>query len=106
VISPDSICLFEERSGLLFAGDALATGPIYAHFPDSDVVAFRASAARLADLASEISLVLVGHFGRVAVEASILGELAAGFDRLLDGSVALEPFYDLHLNPVKIARFE
>lgn len=104
--SPDSICLLDERSGLLFAGDALATGPIYAHFPDSDVAAFTVSARRLADMASEISLVLVGHFGRVVVEASILGELADGFERLSSGDVALEPFYDLHLNPVRIARFD
>jgi glyoxylase-like metal-dependent hydrolase (beta-lactamase superfamily II) len=104
--SPDSLCLLDERDGVFFAGDMLATGPIYAHFPDSDVAAFAASARRLAELADEVSLVLVGHFGRVAVEASILAELADGFARLLERDVELEPFYDLHLNPVRIARFD
>jgi hypothetical protein len=70
------------------------------------VVAFAASARRLAELTAEVSPVLVGHFGRVAVEASILGELADGFARLLEHDVRLEPFYDLHLNPVQLARFD
>jgi glyoxylase-like metal-dependent hydrolase (beta-lactamase superfamily II) len=104
--SPDSVCLLDDRTGVLLAGDMLATGPIYAHFPDSDVVAFAASARRLADLADDVSHVLVGHFGRVAVEASILAELADGFALLLENGVRLEPFYDLHLNPVLIARFD
>jgi glyoxylase-like metal-dependent hydrolase (beta-lactamase superfamily II) len=104
--SPDSVCLVDERDGMLFAGDMLATGPIYAHFPDSDISAFAASARRLAGIAGDVSLVLVGHFGRVAVESSILPELADGFARLMAGEAKLEPFYDLHLNPVRIARFD
>ena len=104
--SPDSICLLDERDGLLFAGDAVATGPIYGHFPDGDPVAFAASARRLADLADSVSLVLVGHFGRPVAEPSLLHELADGLERLVAGDVELAPFHDLHLNPVKLARFD
>jgi glyoxylase-like metal-dependent hydrolase (beta-lactamase superfamily II) len=104
--SPDSICLLDEHTGLLFAGDAVATGPIYGHFPDGDVAAFATSARRLADLAGDVSLVLVGHFGRPVAEPSILHELADGLERLVAGDVVLEPFYDLHLNPVRLARFD
>lgn len=103
--SPDSICLLDEHNGLLFAGDAVATGPIYGHFPDGDVAAFARSARRLADLADSVQLVLVGHFGAPVVESSILSELASGLDRLLAGTAPLEPFYDLHLNPVALAWF-
>src|ERR1700712_3553026 len=56
--SPDSVCFLDDRDGLLFGGDTLNTGPIYAQMPDSDVTAFAHSTARLADLHSEIRPVL------------------------------------------------
>ncbi len=104
--SPDSICLLDEHSGLLFAGDMVATGPIYGHFPDSDLDAFALSARRLADLGDDVGLVLVGHFGRPVAEPSILNDLADGLERLLAGEIEPGPFHDLHLNPVKLARFD
>ena len=33
--SPDSICLLDERNGLLFGGDTINTGPIYAQLEDT-----------------------------------------------------------------------
>jgi glyoxylase-like metal-dependent hydrolase (beta-lactamase superfamily II) len=78
--SPDSICLLDERDGLLFAADTINTGPLYAQLPDSDLVAFAASARRLADLAPELRSVLVHHFGRVAVEPAFLRTVADAFD--------------------------
>ena len=43
--SPDSICLLDEKNGLLFGGDTINTGPIYAQLEDSDVAAFARSTA-------------------------------------------------------------
>jgi glyoxylase-like metal-dependent hydrolase (beta-lactamase superfamily II) len=81
--SPDSICLLDERDGLLFAADTISTGPIYAQLPDSDLTAFAASARRLADLAPELRSVLVHHFGRVTVEPSFLPAVADAFETVL-----------------------
>jgi glyoxylase-like metal-dependent hydrolase (beta-lactamase superfamily II) len=103
--SPDSICLLDEKDGILIAGDTLATGPIYAHFPDSDIVAFAASAQRLAGLAPELRCVLVGHFGRAVAEPNLLEELADGLAAVVAGEAPLERSCDLHLNPVLLARF-
>jgi glyoxylase-like metal-dependent hydrolase (beta-lactamase superfamily II) len=85
--SPDSISLLDERDGLLFAGDTINTGPIYAQLPDSDVQAFAASARRLADLAPELRSVLVHHFGRVAVEPAFLLAVAEAFETLRAGEL-------------------
>ncbi|HEY8840706.1 MAG TPA: MBL fold metallo-hydrolase [Candidatus Dormibacteraeota bacterium] len=49
--SPDCICLFDEANGLLFGGDTINTGPIYAQLEDSDLEKFARSTARLAQMA-------------------------------------------------------
>jgi glyoxylase-like metal-dependent hydrolase (beta-lactamase superfamily II) len=84
--SPDSICLLDEREGLLFAADTINTGPIYAQLPDSDVEAFAASTRRLADLAPELKSVLVHHFGRVAVDPAFLPAVAEAFEAMQAGT--------------------
>jgi glyoxylase-like metal-dependent hydrolase (beta-lactamase superfamily II) len=83
--SPDSICLLDERDGLLFAADTISTGPIYAQLPESDLAAFAASTRRLADLAPELRSVLVHHFGRVAVAPSFLRDVADAFETVRTG---------------------
>jgi glyoxylase-like metal-dependent hydrolase (beta-lactamase superfamily II) len=83
--SPDSMCLLDERDGLLFAADTISTGPIYAQLPESDLPAFAASTRRLADLAPELRSVLVHHFGRVAVEPSFLRDVADAFETVRTG---------------------
>src|SRR5258708_8452990 len=49
--SPDCICLFDEERGLLFGGDTINTGPIYAQLEDSNVDHFARSTARLSEMA-------------------------------------------------------
>jgi glyoxylase-like metal-dependent hydrolase (beta-lactamase superfamily II) len=92
--TPDCICLVDERDGLLFGGDTINTGPIYAHFADSDVAQFAASTRRLAGLASSVRLVLVHHFGRVAASPGILGEIADGFAHVAAGAGRAVPAAD------------
>ncbi len=41
--SPDSICLLDEREGILFAVDQFNIDGVYVHFADSDVAAFAES---------------------------------------------------------------
>jgi glyoxylase-like metal-dependent hydrolase (beta-lactamase superfamily II) len=103
--SPDSVCFVDDRAGLLFGGDTLNTGPIYAQMPDSDVTAFARSTARLAELYRDISLVLMCHFGRGIVEAQFVREVAESFDRLVNGDVTLRPARDCLLDEAREAVF-
>ncbi len=88
--SPDSVCLVDDRDGLLFGGDTLNTGPIYAQAPESDLEAFARSTARLAALEPDVSLVCMGHFGRGLAEPRYLREVADAFDRLVSGDRSVE----------------
>jgi glyoxylase-like metal-dependent hydrolase (beta-lactamase superfamily II) len=103
--SPDSVCFLDSRDGLLFGGDTLNTGPIYAQMPDSDVAAFARSTARLSALRAEIRLVLMCHFGRGIVEAQFVREVADAFDRLVNGDVRLRPTRDCLLDEAREAVF-
>jgi glyoxylase-like metal-dependent hydrolase (beta-lactamase superfamily II) len=103
--TPDSICLLDERNGVLFGGDTINTGPIYAQLPDSDVTAFAASTRRLAELAGSVRVVYVAHFTRYAADSLFLTEVAEGFERLLSGEAPLHPAADYLGNPVQEAKF-
>ena len=81
--SGDSICLFDDASGTLFGGDTINTGPLYAQFHDSDVDTFAKSAARLAELKDDVSMIAVNHFGRTTAAPYLLQEIADGFEQLL-----------------------
>jgi glyoxylase-like metal-dependent hydrolase (beta-lactamase superfamily II) len=88
--SPDSVCFLDDRDGLLFGGDTLNTGPIYAQLPESDVAAFARSTARLAELERDVSLVCMCHFGRGLAEPRYLAAVAEAFDRLISGDRTVE----------------
>lgn len=104
--SPDSICLFDERNGLLFGGDTINTGPIYAQLEDSDVEAFACSTRRLATLGDAVSRVFVCHFMRVDNTPNLLVEIADGFEHLLNGSAPFRNNADCLGYPVREACFE
>ncbi|HEY2225713.1 MBL fold metallo-hydrolase [Actinomycetospora sp.] len=88
--SPDSLCLFDDRDGLLLGGDTLNSGPIYAQGPESDLEDFARSTARLAGLARDVSLVCMGHFGRGVAEPRYLADVAEAFERLVSGDRSVE----------------
>ena len=104
--SGDSICLLDDASGILFGGDTINTGPIYAQFHDSDVETFAKSAARLAGLKDEVSMVAVNHFGRTTAAPYLLQEISDGFERLLTGDVRLRATADCIGEPVTEALFD
>ena len=104
--SPDSVCFLDDHDGILFGGDTLNTGPIYAHEPESDVAAFARSTARLAELADDVRLVCMCHFGRGVVEGRFVHEVAESFARLTVGDVDLRSTRDCLGTPVREARFD
>lgn len=103
--SPDCICLLDAENGLLFGGDTVNTGPIYAHLPDSNLDAFAASASRLASLQSGVRRVFVCHFMRLENEPRLLAEIAGGFRALLERGVELRDNVDCTGEPVREACF-
>ncbi|WSV26244.1 hypothetical protein OG554_35785 [Streptomyces griseus] len=67
----------EERTGVLFSGDAVYDGYLIDDLPDSDVPAYRRSMERLAQL--DVSVVHPGH-GR-SFDQTRLRELAGDYLR-------------------------
>ena len=104
--SPDCICLFDETNGLLFGGDTINTGPIYAQMEDSDLEKFALSTARLAQMADGYRRVFVCHFLRFDEPSMLVKEIAAGFESLLAGEAFIRDNVDCFNQPVKEACFE
>jgi glyoxylase-like metal-dependent hydrolase (beta-lactamase superfamily II) len=104
--SPDCICLFDEANGLLFGGDTINTGPIYAQMEDSDLEKFARSTAKLAEMADSFRRVFVCHFLRYDEPAALVREIASGFETLLAGDAFIRDNVDCLDYPVKEACFE
>ena len=104
--SPDCICLLDRDNGLLFGGDTVNTGPVYAQYDESDHQKFAESLARLAAMRDGLRRVFVCHYLRLENEPSLLGEMADGFQRILAGDVALRDNVDCFNQRVKEACFD
>jgi len=104
--SPDCICLYDEANGLLFGGDTINTGPIYAQLEDSDLGKFARSTARLAQMADGYRRVFVCHFLRFDEPSALVKEIAAGFQTVLAGEAFIRDNVDCLNYPVKEACFE
>ncbi|MFD4293833.1 MBL fold metallo-hydrolase [Rhodococcus sp. NPDC058505] len=104
--TPDSICLHDSATGVLFAGDTVSSGPIYAHEQDSSLVDFAASTARLAAMKDEVSLVAMNHFGRVIAPPHLLQSVADAFDRLAASRVRARRTLDVEGSPVDEVPFD
>jgi glyoxylase-like metal-dependent hydrolase (beta-lactamase superfamily II) len=88
--SADSLCLLDRGNRLLFTGDTLYPGPLYAHTEDADVDAYGLTAEALAVLEPLVDLVLPGH-NEPRMSAAALTELGAAFIAIRSGTAAGEP---------------
>jgi glyoxylase-like metal-dependent hydrolase (beta-lactamase superfamily II) len=105
--TPDCICLLDQEHRQLFAGDTLATGPLYAHLPDSDLAAFTRSTRRLADeVTHQVDVVYPAHVLRYAAPAEFITQTADGFARVSDGSAEARPGTDIFGEEVREFWFE
>ena len=104
--SPDCICLIDRENGLLFGGDTVNTGPVYAQYEESDLGMFAQSMARLASMRDDLRRVFVCHYMRLENEPALLGEMAEGFRRILAGDVELRDNVDCFNDMVKEACFD
>jgi glyoxylase-like metal-dependent hydrolase (beta-lactamase superfamily II) len=98
--SPDSLCLLDERAGLLFAGDTLITGDFWAHTPDTEIEVFAATLRKLADeLAGALTAIYPAHTLRYRIRPGFLRAAADAFEAIVDGSSTGRPGTDLLRRP-------
>lgn len=57
----DAIALLDRNAGYLWSGDSFYEGPIWLFFPETDLVAYRDSVAKLAALAPGLKAVFPAH---------------------------------------------
>ena len=104
--SADSLCLLDERAGLLFAGDTLITGDFWAHTPDTEIEVFAATLRRLADqLAGWLSAIYPAHTLRYRARPGLLAAAADAFEAIVDGTSAGAPGGDLLGRPASRHEF-
>jgi glyoxylase-like metal-dependent hydrolase (beta-lactamase superfamily II) len=105
--SPDSLCLLDERAGLLFAGDTLITGDFWAHTPDTEIEVFAATLRKLADeLADGLSAIYPAHTLRYRARPGLLTAAADAFTAVIDGTSTGTPGSDLLLRPATRHEFD
>jgi glyoxylase-like metal-dependent hydrolase (beta-lactamase superfamily II) len=87
--TPDSICLLDRASGLLFTGDTYYSGEIYLWAPGTNVADYTASIDRLARLEHGLIKLLPAHGPPVAEPRGLL-ELQRALQDIQAGSIRFE----------------
>ena len=62
--TPDCICLLDDEDRILFTGDTIDTGPIYAQFEESSLDSFAASTKKLLAYADRVDVLFSAHGAR------------------------------------------
>ena len=88
--TPDSICLLERASGLLFTGDTYYSGEIYLWAPETSVADYRASIDKLVRLDQGLKMLLPAHGSPVAEPRELL-ELQRALQDIQAGTKRSEP---------------
>jgi glyoxylase-like metal-dependent hydrolase (beta-lactamase superfamily II) len=102
--SPDGISLFDAKNGLLFAGDTLTEGPLYAHYDESSTADFAASITKLQNLGAPVRLILAAHVARAIAETSLIDDTATALAQVLAGAATLGESSDIFGYPILEAR--
>ncbi|MDH3416855.1 MAG: MBL fold metallo-hydrolase [Gammaproteobacteria bacterium] len=89
----DSIALFDREAGFLWSGDSFYEGPIWLFFPETDLVAYQESVAKLASLVVDLKAVFPAH-NTPRADPALLTQLRANLDLVLAGKVAPVPASD------------
>lgn len=84
--SPDGISLFDPEAGILFVGDTLIEGPLYAHYDESSIADLAGSVGKLARLEAPVHVICAGHVPRAIAEVSLITETERALQRVLDGA--------------------
>ena len=82
--SPDSISLLDEKHRVLFVGDAFYQGPILLYRPETNLADYRRTLEKLAQLSSQVDLILPGH-NVPNVPSNLLVKAAEAIGKVIDG---------------------
>lgn len=102
--SPDGLCLFDETTGSLLAGDTLLAAAFWVHRQGSDLGVLADTVAGLAGLPTR--QVLVAHNLRCVLPGSFPAEAAEAFSAVLDGRTTPVLSADPFGNPVRRHDFD
>lgn len=103
--TPDSICLLDAGSRILFTGDTIDTGPIYAQFAESSIDAFVASTRKLLAYVDQVDVLFSAHGARYQSYPELIPRVADAFASVQANGVELSDTQDCFGTPSKEARF-
>jgi len=87
----DSIALFEQETGYLWTGDSFYEGPIWLWFPETDLVAYEKSIARLAGLVPQLKALFPAHNTPYS-KPSLLTDTHKALQLILQGKAKPRPY--------------
>jgi glyoxylase-like metal-dependent hydrolase (beta-lactamase superfamily II) len=82
--SPGGITLLDREAKLLFPGDAIYAGPMFAYRPTSDPVEYRDTLRKLADLAKIVDVVYPSH-NRVPLSPDDVIQMHEAYEQIWAG---------------------
>jgi glyoxylase-like metal-dependent hydrolase (beta-lactamase superfamily II) len=82
--SAGSISIFEEETGILFVGDVIYEGPLFAQHPGGSTSDYRKTLDRLTAMIPDVSVVYPSH-NRYPLEPSFIRDVADSFDEIWNG---------------------
>lgn len=86
----DAIALLDRDAGFLWSGDSFYEGPIWLFFPETDLVAYQKSVAKLASLVPGLKAVFPAH-NTPKSDPALITQLRENLDRVLAGKVVPVP---------------
>jgi glyoxylase-like metal-dependent hydrolase (beta-lactamase superfamily II) len=92
--SPGSVSFHEERTGVLFPGDAIYEGPLFTHHMGGSAVDYRSTLSTLNDLVPELETVYPSH-NRYPLEPEFISRVHEGIEEIWDGRDVDETEEDL-----------
>jgi glyoxylase-like metal-dependent hydrolase (beta-lactamase superfamily II) len=101
----DSICLIEEESRIMFTGDTIDTGPIYAQYEDSSLDSFVTSTRKLTSYIDDVDVLLSAHGARYQSYPELILRVADAFTEVTTGDVEYFDTQDCFGTAAKEARF-
>ncbi len=88
--APDSLALFEAKTGYLWSGDTFYVGPIWLYAEETDLDAYRRSLERLVALVPSLTAIFPAH-NTPEASPTLLREALSGFDAMRAGALPPEP---------------
>jgi hydroxyacylglutathione hydrolase len=89
--TPGSLCLYDRKDKLLFAGDNIQAGNVLMMMPESlSLETYQKSVDKLAAMADRIDKVFPSH-GPAPIKPGVLKEMQAGVSKILKGEIMGTP---------------